>query len=77
VHINSLAIDTSQGSSGFSANAASCALSFATQTNGGNGWTIAPNSSTLAIDLTSSVTMGTSAASGCQGQTFTVYLKAL
>lgn len=76
VHINALTLDTSQGSSGLSPNAGSCALSFATQTNGGNGWTIAAKSSTSAIDLTNSVTMGTAAASSCQGQTFTVYLKA-
>jgi hypothetical protein len=76
IHINALSLDTAQGSSGFSSNAASCALSFTTQSNGGNGWTIPANSSTASIDLTNSVTMGTGAASSCQGQTFTVYLKA-
>lgn len=76
VHISSLSLDTAQGTSGFSSNAAGCALSFTTQTNGGAGWTIPASSSTAAIDLTNSVTMGTSAASSCQGQTFTVYLKA-
>lgn len=75
VHINSLLLDTSHGTNGFSANASSCALSFASQSNGGNGWTIPANGS-LAVDLTGSVTMGTSAASSCQGQTFTVYLTA-
>jgi hypothetical protein len=75
VHITSLALDTSQGSAGFSANAASCALSFVAQTNGGSGWTV-PANGTLAVDLTSSVTMGTSAPGSCQGQSFTVYLKA-
>ncbi len=75
VHINSLALDTGQGVGGFSANAGSCALSFATQTNGGNGWTISDGGS-LPLDLTGSVTMGTSAASSCQGQTFTVHLRA-
>jgi hypothetical protein len=76
VHISALSLDPAQGSSGFSSNATSCALSFTTQTNGGNGWTIPANSSTAALDLTNSVTMGTTAASSCQGQTFTVYLKA-
>ena len=75
VHINSLALDTTQGTSGFSANAASCALSFTTQTNGGAGWTIPANGS-LSVDLTNSLTMGTSAASSCQGQSFSVYLTA-
>lgn len=76
IHIGSLTLDTSQGTSGFSANASNCALSFTTQSNGGTGWTIPASSSTASIDLTNSVTMGTSAASSCQGQTFTVYLKA-
>lgn len=75
VHVASLALDTSQGTGGFSSNAAPCALSFATQTNGGSGWTVPANGS-LTIDLVGSVTMGTSAASSCQGQNFTVYLKA-
>lgn len=73
VHIGSLSLATSQGTGGFSANAATCALSFATQTNSGNGWTI-PGSGQLTVDLTNSVTMGTSATSSCQGQTFAVYL---
>ncbi len=75
VHLNSLKLDTTQGTGGFSANASACALSFATQTNGGNGWTIPANSS-LSVDLTNSVTMGTSAAGSCQGLSFTVYLTA-
>jgi hypothetical protein len=75
VHIDSLLLDTSQGTNGFSSNASACALSFASQSNGGSGWTV-PAQGSLAVDLTSSVTMGTSAASSCQGQTFTVYVKA-
>ena len=78
VHISSLSLDTSQGSSGFSANGASCALGFTTQTNGGSGWTIPASGKSgnpLTIELQSSVTMGTTAANGCQAQTFTVYLK--
>lgn len=75
VHINALTLDPTQGTSGFSANAAGCALSFAAQTNGGNGWTVPANGS-LSVDLTGALTMGASAPSSCQGQTFTVYLTA-
>ena len=60
---------------GFSANAAGCDLSFATQDNGGTGWTV-PASGSLTIALPGSLTMGTAAADGCQGQTFTVFLRA-
>jgi hypothetical protein len=74
LHINSLVLDTSRGTAGYSANAAGCAVSYATQSNGGAGWTVAPDA-TSAVDLTSSVTMGTGAPSTCQGQTFTIYLK--
>jgi hypothetical protein len=78
VHIASLSLDTSQGSGGFSANAAGCALSFATQSNGAAGWTIPASGragNPLTIDLTASLTMGTNAANACQNQAFTVYLK--
>jgi hypothetical protein len=75
-HVGSLTLDTSQGSAGFSANAASCGLSFATQDGGGAGWDV-PANGTLDLDLTGSLTMATSAASSCQGATFTVYLKAV
>lgn len=75
VHINSLVLDTSQGTNGFSSSGATCGLSFASQSNGGSGWTIPANGS-VSVDLSNSVTMGTSAPSSCQGQSFTVYLKA-
>jgi hypothetical protein len=75
VHIAQLSSDTGAGSSGFSANAANCILTFTAQTNGGSGWTIPATSSTT-LDLRSSIAMGTTAASSCQGQTFTAYLKA-
>jgi hypothetical protein len=74
VHLTSLSLDTSQGTSGFSVNASACALSLTAQTNGGNGWTV-PASSQITVDLTSSLTMGPAAANSCQGQTFTVYVK--
>jgi hypothetical protein len=74
VHVNQLALNPAQGIAGFSANATGCALSFATQNNAGAGWTIAPGSTS--VSLPSSVTMGTAAASICQGATFDIYLAA-
>jgi hypothetical protein len=76
VHISQITLDTtaSSGTNGFSSNAATCALSFAPQDNGGAGWTLAPGDTS--IDLTGSLTMGTAAANSCQGQSFTVYLAA-
>jgi hypothetical protein len=80
VRIGSLALDTGQGTAGFAVDAghSSCglgALSFATQTNGGAGWTV-PASGTLPLSLTNSLSMTAAAANGCQGATFTVFLKA-
>ena len=75
MHVGTLALDPSQGSGGFSANAAACTLGFTTQDGGGAGWDV-PANGTLDLDLTGSLTMATTAASSCQGETFTVYLKA-
>ena len=75
LRVGSLVLDTSRGTSGYSANAAGCAVTYAAQSNGGAGWALAVGQ-TRTIDLLDSVTMGTSAPTGCQGQTFTVYLKA-
>jgi hypothetical protein len=80
VQIGSLALDAGQGTAGFAVDAghSTCglgALSFATQTNGGAGWTV-PASGTLPLTLTNSLSMTAAAANGCQGATFTVYLKA-
>jgi len=79
VRIGSLALDSSQGSGGFGVDAAhpGCAVStlgFTTQTNGGAGWTV-PGNGSLPLTLAGAVSMSTSAANGCQGATFTVYLK--
>jgi hypothetical protein len=77
VHVNQLALDTTQGVSGFAASGvsvATCALNFATQNSGGTGWTFGAGSTT--VSLPASVTMGTTAASACQGRTFTVYMAA-
>jgi hypothetical protein len=74
VHVAQLSLDTASGSAGFSANAAGCALTFATQNNGGAGWTFGTGSTDVV--MTNSMTMGTGAASNCQSRTFTVYVKA-
>lgn len=80
VRIESLSLDTSQGTGGFAVDAAhtGCAtstFSFPTQTNGGSGWTIPANGS-LAISIPASLAMSTSAANACQGVLVTVYLRA-
>ena len=75
VHVNQLVLDSGSGTAGWSANASGCALSYAAQTNGGAGWTV-PAAGTLPVTLAGAVSMGSSAASSCQGQTFTVYLSA-
>lgn len=79
--VGSLALDTSQGTSGFAVDAGHSAcgvssLSFVTQTNGGSGWTIPANSS-LSLTLTNALGMSIDAANACQGASFTVYLKAV
>jgi hypothetical protein len=80
VNVKSLVLDTAQGTNGFTVDGshsgcATSALSYpAAQTNGGAGFTVAPNTS-LDVDLSGAVSMATSAADACQGAQFTVYLK--
>jgi hypothetical protein len=79
VRIGSLALDPTQGTGGFTVDAAhpGCAVStlgFTTQTNGGMGWTV-PGNGSLPLTLAGALSMSTSAANACQGATFTVYLK--
>ena len=79
VKVGSIYIDTTQGTNGFAVDGAhsTCgvaALSFATQTNGGTGWTI-PASGSSVLSLTSSLSMSLDAANACQLASFTVYLK--
>jgi hypothetical protein len=83
VKVSSLALDTTQGTGGFSVDAshAGCTLStlsFTTQTNGGAGWTIpgkvGATNGTLAVTLTNSLSMSLSAVNACQGATFTVHV---
>jgi hypothetical protein len=80
VRVSSIALDSSLGTGGFSVDAShsGCGLSvlsFAAQSNGGDGWTI-PASGSLSVDLTGSLSMTLAAANACQGATFTVYLNA-
>jgi hypothetical protein len=83
VKISSLALDTTQGTNGFSVDSShtGCTLStlsFATQTNGGSGWTVpgkvGTTSGTLTVTLSNSLSMSLSAVNACQGATFTVFL---
>ncbi len=79
VRIGSLALDTTQGTGGFSVDTAhtGCglsALAFITQTNAGAGWTV-PGGGSLPLTLAGSLSMGGSAANGCQGATFRIYLR--
>jgi hypothetical protein len=80
VHVSSIGLDTSQGTSGFSTDAghSGCnlnVLSFTAATNGGSGWDIPANSS-INVDAQNAITMG-AANDSCQGATFTVYLTAV
>lgn len=56
------------------------ALSYATQTNSGAGWTVPARSGgsdgTLSITLSNALTMTVAAPNACQGATVTVYLAA-
>lgn len=85
VYVGSFALATAQGSGGFAVDAghsgcAVAALSFATQTDGGAGWTVpgkvGNTNGTLAVSLTNALTMSLGAANACQGATTTVYLTA-
>jgi hypothetical protein len=85
VSVRSLALDTSQGTNGFSVDAghSGCivsALGLTTQTNGGSGWTIPQKvgavNGTLSVTLTNALSMSASASNACQGATFTVFVAA-
>jgi hypothetical protein len=78
VRVPRLTLDTSQGTSGFSADAshAGCglaALTYTTQTNSGNGWTV-PASGSLTLTLSGALAMAASATNACQGATFQIFL---
>lgn len=85
VQIGSLALDVSRGTGGFAVDAghSGCVLStlsFASQTNGGAGWTVPARvgavDGTVAITVANAVAMGLDAANACQGASATVYLVA-
>lgn len=85
VFIGSLALDTTQGTSGYAVDGAHsgcdvATLGFTTATNGGAGWTVPAKveavDGTLAITLTTPLSMGVGAANACQGATLTIYLAA-
>lgn len=84
VHLPSLVLDTSQGSSGYGVDSlhsgcANPALTFTSQSNGGQGWTIPAEvggtNGTLNLTFPNAVSMGAGADNACQGATFAVYLK--
>jgi hypothetical protein len=80
VRVGSLALDTTQGTGGFAVDGghSSCglaSLSYATQSNGGAGWTLT-GGQVLSVTLPNALSMATSAADACQGASFTVYLRA-
>jgi hypothetical protein len=84
VQVPSLVLDATQGTGGFAVDAAhsGCALgslSFATQTNGGAGWSVPARvgvtNGQLTLSLTGAVAMTTAAADACQGAAFTVFVR--
>lgn len=80
VQISSIALDTTQGTSGYTIDSAhvtagctvaAASLTFTTATT---GWTIPNGTST--VTTPASLSMGASAASACQGASITVFVKA-
>ena len=83
VRISSLALDSTQGTGGFSVDSghSGCTLStltFTTQTNGGSGWSVpgkvGSTNGTLTVTLANALSMSLSVVNACQGATFTLYL---
>lgn len=83
VRVESLSLDSAAGTAGFDVDAghAGCdtsVLSFTTQTNDGDGWTVPPKvgaiDGVVAVDLASALTMSAAAANACQGASFLVHL---
>lgn len=80
VRVESLGLDTGQGSGGFAVDAghSTCnlsVLSVTAQTNGGAGWAV-PGGGSSAVTLPNAISMSMSALSACQGASLTVYLRA-
>jgi hypothetical protein len=85
VRVSSLSLDSARAGGGYAADAehAGCAVTtfgFATQTNGGAGWTVPSHDSAaagvLSVTLADALSMDVGAANACQGVTVTVYLTA-
>jgi ferric-dicitrate binding protein FerR (iron transport regulator) len=83
VHVGSLSLDTGAGTGGFEVDAGHtgcdmAVLSFTTQANAGNGWTIPPKvgatDGVLPVDLPAALAMSAGAANACQGASFLVHL---
>jgi len=86
VHLPSLVLDTSQGTdNGFSETGAQGACDLSTlsfngpQTDGGGDFVVPKKDNNgdgiLDVDLLNAISMGTDSQTGCQGATFTVFLK--
>jgi hypothetical protein len=84
VKINSLVLDTSQGTNGFDVDSghSTCdtsVLHFTTQDNSAAGWfvpaKVGSTNGDLPLDLAGALSMDSSAANACQGASFTVHLK--
>ena len=79
VRIESLVLDTTQGTAGFSVDAAhsgcpTSSFTFAAQNNAGTGWTLPANGS-LPISMPGALTMTQTAANACQGVVVTVFVR--
>lgn len=77
VRITSLVLDTSRGDGGFAVSGASgtCPTSAFTFAQSASGWNV-PADGSATITLPAALAMASSAPSGCQGATVTVYLRA-
>jgi hypothetical protein len=84
VRVSSLGLDTTRGTDGFDVDHAhpGCfplsVLTLVSSTNEGAGWDVPARAGavdgTLAVSLPGALAMGTDAADGCQGATFTAHL---
>lgn len=81
--ISALQLATGQGSGGYAVDGghSGCGLSVLTYTASSTGWTVPARSGatngSLSIDLPAALAMSSSAASACQGATFSIYLTAV
>lgn len=71
LRVDSLVLNTALGTGGYSEDAVTCKLEYATQSVG----RAIDAGATAQVSLQDAVTMGTDAPSSCQGKTLTIYLK--